>query len=327
MGIDKELYMGIKRSNPQKGNRNTHVNEKMFRKLRGMKTLRIELPDDVERREQDKMTADELRVSLLKKNINPYKEVAPREWNEHQLTLQSFYAVVDPYAAPEEMSFQVNQIKEDMKNKYYNYFQGVRRIKKKVGFETFSAKTFGATAEDVYVSAFKALTQRNKKLLHNYVTEHAFVKLWPDVENGTVVWELVRFVEPSRVIAVRCADSPPKSGNDIAQVTVRMHSEQKLAIYDRFGHLLLGSETEVKSCVEYVVFENHIASVDGKWRFHDKVYPHWLKPKQSILRTDLLDTDRPVLEPVPLKVEHGVKMKEKNEKMAEKQRLEGRSVE
>lgn len=39
-------------------------------------------------------------------------------------------------------------------------------------------------------------------------------------------WELVEFNEPSRVISVRCFDSPAKSGNDIAQLTVRMHSTQ-----------------------------------------------------------------------------------------------------
>lgn len=30
---DMDLFMGIKRSNPQKANRNTHVNERKFRKV------------------------------------------------------------------------------------------------------------------------------------------------------------------------------------------------------------------------------------------------------------------------------------------------------
>lgn len=35
------------------------------------------------------MTPDQLRIALLRKGVNPYKEIAPREWNEHQLTFQS----------------------------------------------------------------------------------------------------------------------------------------------------------------------------------------------------------------------------------------------
>lgn len=50
----------------------------------------IELPDDVERRKQETMTPAELRIAMLKKGLNPYKEVQPRSWNEGQITLQSF---------------------------------------------------------------------------------------------------------------------------------------------------------------------------------------------------------------------------------------------
>ena len=50
----------------------------------------VDLPDDVEERKMKDMEPDELRIALLRKGINPYKEVAPREWNEHQVTFQSF---------------------------------------------------------------------------------------------------------------------------------------------------------------------------------------------------------------------------------------------
>lgn len=50
--------------------------------------------------------------------------------------------------------------------------------------------------------------------------------MWPDVEKNNISWELIRFNEPSEVVSVRCADNPSKSGNDIAQLTVRMHSTQ-----------------------------------------------------------------------------------------------------
>lgn len=50
--------------------------------------------------------------------------------------------------------------------------------------------------------------------------------MWPDVEKGSLVWEHLGFKSPTEVISVRCADYPYKSGNDIAQITVRMHSVQ-----------------------------------------------------------------------------------------------------
>lgn len=50
--------------------------------------------------------------------------------------------------------------------------------------------------------------------------------MWKDVENGSIIWKLVDWVEPSRVVSVRCGDQPYQSGNDIAQVMVRMHSKQ-----------------------------------------------------------------------------------------------------
>ncbi|CAJ0937106.1 unnamed protein product, partial [Mesorhabditis belari] len=113
--------------------------------------------------------------------------------------------------------------------------------------------------------------------------------MWPDVDEGSIKWELVEVLEPHQVVSVRCSDMPYQSGNDIAQVTVRMHTKQKLALYDRFGKLILGSETQPREVVEYVVFENHIAVVDGTWRLHDKVYPRWIKPKQPVVNTALLE--------------------------------------
>jgi len=46
------------------------------------------------------------------------------------------------------------------------------------------------------------------------------------VERGTLRWEHIRFNEPSVVVSVRVTDMPPKSGNDIAQIAVRMHTTQ-----------------------------------------------------------------------------------------------------
>lgn len=38
-------------------------------------------------------------------------------------------------------------------------------------------------------------------------------------------------IEPSRVVSVRCADFPHQSGNDIAQIIVRMNTIQVLYLH------------------------------------------------------------------------------------------------
>ena len=65
--------------------------------------------------------------------------------------------------------------------------------------------------------------------------------------------------------------------NMFGQLTVRMHTQQTLAVYDRlnsnltqtfysvffpprFGRLIHGSETVAKDVLEFVVFEKHLSN-------------------------------------------------------------------
>ncbi|KAL3091359.1 hypothetical protein niasHS_007152 [Heterodera schachtii] len=314
-----ERFMGWRRSNPAKANRNTHINERYMRRLRGAKRLIMDLEEDyAERRQLDQMRPDEVRMYLLRKGKpNIFKDVAPRDWNEHQITLNTFGQAIDPYIPPETSLFSrgAKDIFPDLKafatRKYQGIFYGLRRIRKKDGFQNFNLKDFTKLAEQVYANAYNALALRDKAKLHELITEAAFSKMWPDVEKGTLRWKLVQFNEPSKVLTVRCLDNPTKSGNDIAQIIVRMHSTQILALYDKDGHLLLGSEEEPRQCLEYVVFENHVASVDGMWRLHCRIYPNWLKPKQSPHRQGLIDEEE--MEKLPkesLKISSGNQVKQ-----------------
>ncbi|GMR42192.1 hypothetical protein PMAYCL1PPCAC_12387, partial [Pristionchus mayeri] len=306
-----------------------HHNERMFRKMRGRKTVLLDLPDDVEQRNMDVLPPFKLRTEMLKKGINPYREVQPRNWQESQITLQSLYSVIDPHVNNEDqlpwrgnglsVGALINNKGEEKKqwalHKYHNWRNGTSRIKKKEGFENFDIKTFGPTADSIYEEAHSALMARDVKRLEGLITENAHSKMWPDVAEGNIVWKLVERVEPSEVVAVRCQDHPHKSGNDIAQITVRMHLKQILAVYDRFGHLVLGSETEPRTTLEYVVFENHIAVIDGKWRLHDKVYPRWLDRKEPAQFTVELKEgeSRPAI-PIVLPLRAQELMKEKKNK-------------
>uniref|UniRef100_A0A0N5BMR1 Large ribosomal subunit protein mL45 n=1 Tax=Strongyloides papillosus TaxID=174720 RepID=A0A0N5BMR1_STREA len=284
---DLELFLGIKRSNKARANRNTHKNERMFRRLRGQKTMIMNLPDDVKVREQNNLPPSELRRQFLKDGINPYKDVSLREWEDHQMTIQSFYQVIDPYVRPKFPGPFLDVFKFGKSSKerftpytelarsvYLNITNGTRAIRKYEDFKNFNAKEWASKdALEIYEMAYKSLTTRDEKEICKYVTEHAFQKLWPDVEKGGIYFEFLGETAPPKVVSVRCADNPAKSGNSIAQITLKLCTKQKIAVFDRFGHLILGSKDKVKEVEEYVVFENHIASRYGRWRLHDKIEP------------------------------------------------------
>lgn len=59
---------------------------------------------------------------------------------------------------------------------------------------------------------------------------------------------------------------------------------QTLAIYDRFGRLMLGSEEQSKDVLEYLVIERHLVNPYGTWRLHGKIVPSWAPPKDPIVK-------------------------------------------
>lgn len=60
---------------------------------------------------------------------------------------------------------------------------------------------------------------------------------------------------------------------------------QSLAVYDRFGRLMYGSENLVKNVLEYIVFEKHLTNFYGVWRMHAKIAPTWAAPRDPVIRT------------------------------------------
>merc|ERR1711915_588954 len=95
----------------------------------------------------------------------------------------------------------------------------------------------------------------------------------------TIRWEFLKSLEPPRVVHARTGEVVEKK-NLFAQLTVRFHTQQTLAVYDRFGRLIHGSETVAKDVLEYVVFEKHLANIYAQWRLHSKIIPDWLPAKE-----------------------------------------------
>ncbi|NXC34497.1 RM45 protein, partial [Campylorhamphus procurvoides] len=134
----------------------------------------------------------------------------------------------------------------------------------------------------------------NKQKLHSLVTERCYPEMVRGNRYKTIRWRFVESLEPPRVVHVRC-DSLVNRGNLYGQVTVRMHTRQTLAIYDRFGRLMYGGEEVPKDVLEYVVFERYLVNPYGSWRMHGKIVPEWAPPKEPIIKTVMIPG--PTLDP------------------------------
>ncbi|XP_071942956.1 large ribosomal subunit protein mL45-like isoform X2 [Antedon mediterranea] len=155
----------------------------------------------------------------------------------------------------------------------------------------FMPSEFAWKAQQIYIKANKTLQEFDRAQLHSLVTE----KCYPDMISGfrykTIRWNLMESIEKPKVVHVRTTDMLSK-GNLYGQVTVRMHTKQTLAIYDRFGRLMIGSERVSKDILEYIVFEKHLVNIYGSWRIHGKIIPNWLvNSHEPILRTLLANEE------------------------------------
>lgn len=171
--------------------------------------------------------------------------------------------------------------------------------------DDFKPAIFAKTAQDLYIKAHGALMEKDEDKLCEYVTERLLPEILFNTKNLTIRWKFLQSIEPPRVVHVRQTHLIAKE-NIFAQVTVRMHSQQSLAIYDRFGRLMHGSEIIAKDVLEYVVFEKNISNMYGEWRMHDKIIPPWAEPKQPSLTTYRYVEPKVVEEPKGEEVKQGV---------------------
>ncbi|NXW77908.1 RM45 protein, partial [Hirundo rustica] len=210
--------------------------------------------------------------------------------------------IVDPYVPPEGDARLTSLSKDGVKQQVQKLRQtaasqlarNVRGEKKgicgvgKVGIFEGKAGIFEGKAGIFWEPLFLF----NKQKLHSLVTERCY----PDMVRGnryrTIRWRFLESLEPPRVVHVRC-DSIMNRGNLYGQVTVRMHSRQILAIYDRFGRLMYGGEEIPKDVLEYVVFEKYLVNPYGTWRMHGKIIPEWAPPKDPIIKTVMIPGPAP----------------------------------
>ncbi|XP_029401997.1 39S ribosomal protein L45, mitochondrial [Mus pahari] len=196
--------------------------------------------------------------------------------------------IFDPYVPPEGDARMSSLSKEGLTQRTERLRKNVASqlaIRKIKEFDAnFKTKDFPEKAKDIFIEAHLCLNNSDHDRLHTLVTEHCFPDMVWDLKYKTVRWSFVESLEPAQVVHVRCSGLVNQS-NMYGQVTVRLHTRQTLAIYDRFGRLMYGQEDMPKDVLEYVVFERHLMNPYGSWRMHAKIVPPWAPPKQPILKT------------------------------------------
>ncbi|XP_041372267.1 probable 39S ribosomal protein L45, mitochondrial [Gigantopelta aegis] len=266
-----------------------------WRKQRREKVRKVDLPDFRQMMADLKMSPDEMRTRMKKEGRLP-----PRHHQDRPLNISATGAIIEEFVPPEGDGKKSLISPQGVKTKYKEFekkgksFMELRKVRQFE--EDFDTKEFAQQAQDIVIEAQECLQDvyKNEDRLHDLVTEKAFPEMVFGLENKTFRWTFVESIEPPRVTQVRTQEMFGKD-NLFAQITVRMHTKQILAVYDRFGRLMYGSDRIAKDVLEYVVLEKHIANEYGLWRIHGKIIPDWMPPREPLLKTFL----KPEFSPLP----------------------------
>ncbi|KAM4611908.1 large ribosomal subunit protein mL45 [Polymixia lowei] len=211
-----------------------------------------------------------------------------QQYIERPVNIACSAGIFDPYIPPEGDARLSTLSKEGLKQRTEQVRQSaasqlaIRKIKEHDPH--FTTKEFPEQAQEIFIEAHNALTQFNKEKLHSLVTERCYPEMTRGNRYKTIRWRFIESLEPPKVVHARCPDMVSK-GNLYGQVTLRMHSRQTLAVYDRFGRLMLGNEEVQKDVLEYLVLERHLVNPYGRWRLHGKIMPAWAPAKDPVIKT------------------------------------------
>lgn len=257
---------------------NRHRDPK-YRRERGRKQWPVFLPDFHEKDDSSKLTPDEIRAKMKEKGIAP-----PAPWNEKPLFSGSTQAIAEPYSPKdEEKSSLLDYVKSPLgagKDLIQNR-RSLKTIRLYEG-EEFEYDNFAKSALPIYMKAHQALADHDEANIFNYVTEYCFPLMTAGLSRHTIHWKLIEEVEPASVVHARVIEV--EKFNVYVQLTVRMHTKQMLAVYDRHGRLVHGSPSDVKEVIEYIVFEKHASDEFGVWRMHGKISSN-MDPDQAASKT------------------------------------------
>jgi len=141
----------------------------------------------------------------------------------------------------------------------------------------FKVVEFAQEAQKKFIDLNNDLQLKRNKAIELRMEENATLEVLFalqkqfDVPGKKVYWRFVKQLERPRIVNCAASHVPEDKSNIYAQVTVRMCTEQILAIRDRYDRLIVGSLKKPKKVVDFVVFERHLSNPYGNWRICGKI--------------------------------------------------------
>lgn len=248
---------------------NRHREEK-WRELRSKKVFKIELPN-FNNEKADLFDTSAFRSRQKEKGIAP-----PLIWNERPIFESNTMSLIDPYTINDvdqnSIGAKVTKSVKSLPSVATDLWKSRRGKNHILQYEgdDFSVKEFAQQALDIYIKAHELLASKDKENIFKYVTEYCYPVMSNGIEQGTLIWKYIGDIKAPEVIRVRTADVGIKS-NKYAQITVKFHCKQIMALFDRHGRLKSGSPTDVREVFDIIVFEKNLADEFGYWRMHAKI--------------------------------------------------------
>jgi len=260
----------------------SHHTKPKWRPFRREKVLDIDLPDFDKDRQLRSYTLQEQREYFKREGIPPVRTTEYKPLYVDAST-EAFEAYVPP-----EGDGKATLMSKDRLNQFYTSLKKNLTTRKHSSTirkhePDFEPLLFADIAQQKYIDAHQALMDRDEERLIQLVTPGSFAEMGRGLRYKTLRWKWIEEIEPSYVVAIKSGEI--LKGMTMAQVTVRMHSKQVCAIYDRFGRLMFGNETIPKDVLEYIVFERVLTYSYSQWRVHSKIIPSWLPQTDPLLYT------------------------------------------
>lgn len=222
------------------------------------------------------------RIEELGQKLNPPPARKQNEDlpNDHGFKIDSSGQIFSSYVPPEKKNFiftgaGLGQRWESLKASIMSTY-AVAMIKRKA--KPFKVVEFAKVAQKKFVDVNNALQQENDKTASLKMKDDATLLVIKGLTqqflnpSRKIYWRFIKEIERPRIVHARITAIYEKE-NLYAQVTVRMHSKQILAIRDRHNRIIKGDVKNSKNVIDYVVFERHLADKYGKWRICGKLAP------------------------------------------------------
>ena len=264
-----------------------HWNPK-WKRLRAQKVIKVDLLPFTEKKPDDDDDADHISSSERRQKMKERGIFPQKPWMEKPMYISHTGTIFEPYVPPEGdgkfSPLSSSGAKQNMeflmkKTKSYREYRKIRKYE-----EEFDANEFPEQALEIYKTAHTLLAEKKKDEIQKYITEKLYPEMYCNLENKRIIWRFLKSLEPARIVHARTTTLISDT-NVFAQVTVRFHSQQSLAVYDRFGRLINGSEILTKDVLDYIVFEKHISNEYGLWRMHGKIVPPWMPMQYNLAKT------------------------------------------